>query len=264
MAMEQKIEGLILDKLPWRERDILARLLLRNGRKVSIIFYGGQGGGSKKKTSLLEIGHLLKIELQHSKRLENDVYTAKEFSLEWAHNKIRLNHQAFYLLCFFLEIINKVSPVDNLQDQYRDFGDNFEDLFRVTSNALFYLEKSVQDNNFSSIQHSFLFLCKLLNGLGVFPQINTCHFCHASLAGTASLLSIAEGGFICQKCLQHPIPEEDQSLGKLMQQAIQIKYSEYLSLPPVPHYMVKMVMDYFIYQHHFEQKDFKTLPFIVG
>ena len=52
--MQTKIEGLILSKVPYDERHVIANLLLRSGRKVSVVFYGGRGGGKKQKSSILD------------------------------------------------------------------------------------------------------------------------------------------------------------------------------------------------------------------
>ncbi len=47
--MQKKIEGILIKKIPYKERDIIGTLLLRSGMQVSAIFYGGAGGGKNKK-----------------------------------------------------------------------------------------------------------------------------------------------------------------------------------------------------------------------
>ena len=98
--MQNKIEGLVLSKVPYDERHIIANLLLRSGRKVAVVFYGGRGGGKKQKSSIIELGFMLSVELAHAKT-NSDIYHAKEWNLVWNHDLIRLDHTAFYLMCFF-------------------------------------------------------------------------------------------------------------------------------------------------------------------
>ena len=48
--MQSKIEGIVTSKIPYDERHIIANVILRNGKKVSVVFYGGRGGGPKQKS----------------------------------------------------------------------------------------------------------------------------------------------------------------------------------------------------------------------
>ena len=117
--MLTKIEGLILSKTPYGDRHLICRLLLRNGRKISAIFYGGQGGGKNQKGSLIEAGYMLKLELKRgSGKSEESVYSVKEFSPIWQHKKIRENFNAYYLLCFFVEITEKISQREDLKADF--------------------------------------------------------------------------------------------------------------------------------------------------
>ena len=88
--MQTKIEGILIRKIPYQDRHIIGTLLLRSGRKVSVLFYGGQGGGKKLKSSTLELGHMLRVELGRSKST-SDLYRAKEWSPIWIHEKIANN-----------------------------------------------------------------------------------------------------------------------------------------------------------------------------
>ncbi len=76
--MNTKIEGILLSKLAHGERNLLVKLLLRSGKIISVMFYGGRGGGEKKKSSVLEIGTMLKVELARSKS-NSELYSAKEW-----------------------------------------------------------------------------------------------------------------------------------------------------------------------------------------
>jgi len=137
--MQTKIEGLVLSKIPYDDRHIIANILLRTGRKISVVFYGGRGGGTKQKSSVIELGFMLAVELRPSKT-HSDVYHAKEWNLIWHHDQIRLTHNAFYVMCFYLEIINRIAAIENLHDVHEE-NTEMVGLFATLSNALVVIEK---------------------------------------------------------------------------------------------------------------------------
>ena len=258
--MQTKIEGIIISKIPYDERHVIAHLLLRSGRKVSVVFYGGRGGGAKQKSSIIELGFMLAIELRVSKST-GDIYHAKEWNLIWHHDLIRLNHSAFYLLCFFLEVINRVSPNENLHEIHEE---NVEmvGLFSTLSNSLVHLEKCLKNNSFFTHSHSVIFLTKSLLHLGVFPERENCTLCGEELQTFNDMYLIPEeGGFACPPCMNQRKVYSVQSgreLWEILGHIAHTKYSElgainleYKSLP-------KMLFHYFCFQFHFEEKDFKT------
>ncbi len=262
--MQTKIEGIVLSKIPYDERHIVAHLMLRSGRKVSVIFYGGRGGGVKQKSSIIELGFMLAVELRASKS-GVDVYHAKEWNLIWHHDLIRLEHSAFYLLCFFLELSNRISPNENLHDVHEE-NTEMTGLFTSLSNALVHLEKSLQMKSFYTHTHSVIFLTKLLLHLGVFPEREHCTLCGEGLSGFNDMYLIAdEGGFACPPCMNQRSAYSVQSgreLWELVGHIAHTKYSdlgtiklEFKSLP-------RMLFHYFCFQFHFEEKDFKTASMV--
>lgn len=262
--MQTKIEGIVLSKIPYDERHIIAYLLLRSGRKISVVFYGGRGGGKKQKSSIIELGFMLSVELSVSKA-NTEVYHAKEWQLVWHHDLIRLNHTAFYLMCFFLEVINKISPSENLHDVHEE-NKEMVGLFTSLSNALVHLEKCLKDNAFYPHSHAVIFLTKALLHLGVFPEREHCTLCGEELSRFNDMYLIAEeGGFACPPCLNQRQAYSVQSgreLWELVGHIAHTKYSElgaikleYKSLP-------RMLFHYFCFQFHFEEKDFKTASMV--
>jgi len=177
--MLTKIEGIVLSKVPYDERHIIAHLLLRSGRKVSVVFYGGRGGGSKQKSSIIEFGFMLSVELTQTNK-NHDVYHAKEWTLIWHHDHIRNNHQAFYQMCFFLEVMNKISPTENLNDFHSD-NTEMVGLFTTLSNSLVLLEKSLLSKTFYIHSHSVIFFTKLFLNSGIYPEREHCTLCGADL-----------------------------------------------------------------------------------
>ncbi len=262
--MQTKIEGLVLSKVPYDERHVIAHLLLRSGRKISVVFYGGRGGGKKQKSSVIELGFMLSVELQQAKT-NTEIYHAKEWNLVWHHDKIRLHHNAFYLMCFFLEIITKIAPVENLHDVHHE-NTEMVGLFTSLSNALVHLERCLIQESFFSHSHAVIFLTKTLLHLGVFPEREHCTLCGEELAGFNDMFLIAEeGGFACPPCMNLRktfTVQSGRELWELVGHIAHTKYGElglikleYKSLP-------KMLFHYFCFQFHFEEKDFKTASMI--
>lgn len=262
--MQTKIEGLVISKVPYDERHVIANILLRNGKKVSVVFYGGRGGGKKQKSSVIELGFMLKIELAQAKT-NADIYHAKEWSLIWYHDLIRQNHKAFYLMCFFLEVISKISSNENLHDVHEEDQESIG-LFLTLSNALVYLENSLKENSLYTHAHIIIFLTKILLHLGVFPEREHCTLCGDELMGLNDMFLLPEeGGFACPPCMNQRKTfgvQSGRELWELVGHIVHSKYSalnglkvEYKSLP-------KMLFHYFCFQFHFEEKDFKTVSMV--
>jgi DNA repair protein RecO len=192
----EKIEGIVLKKVPFQERHLIISLLCRTGQKISLMIYGGQGGGKNKKGAQVEVGFLLSAQLSLNQTNGKSIYTVKESIVKWRHESIREKYQAFYLLCFFLETIEKMAPTEVAE------GQENESLFRLLSNSIFYLDASCKKNQLNCLNHLMVFLPKLLIELGVAPALETCMFCQAVLNGqNVGNLLAQEGGYVCQACL---------------------------------------------------------------
>ena len=152
------IEGIVLHKTLYKEKDLIAHLLLRSGDTLTVYFYGGKGGGKKLKGSIVEMGFMLGVYLQKATRkLESQIQVAKEYELKWHPKYIRENYQAFCLASFYLELIAKISSEAHIDDVH---SINNEGLFKVLSNALFYLDEAVGKKSFDLHQHLFIFFAK--------------------------------------------------------------------------------------------------------
>lgn len=223
--MQTKIEGIVLSKNLFKERNIVAHILLRNGEKCSVLFYGGAGGGAKKKSSLLEVGYLLKIELRPSHKYggENNLVIAKEWSLIWSADKIRYSYPSFLLSCFFLEICQKVSPeLSTFKDLRNDSSG--EGAFRVLSNALYCLNTDQDEKGKSDLDlHLALFLAKILAEMGLYPAYRECLFCASTffeagptsdrlVANAPGLLHLDKGGVSCALCAERGLGHVDSAV----------------------------------------------------
>jgi recombinational DNA repair protein (RecF pathway) len=258
--MLTKIEGIILSKVPYDERHVIANVMLRNGKKITVVFYGGRGGGKKQKSSILELGFMLSIELQTAKR-QTDVYHAKEWNLIWHYDLIRLNHQSFYQLCLFLEISNKISPQEDLHDLDLK-NQEMAGLFSTLSNALVLMEKSLEAKQFFPHSHSVIYFTKLFLHSGIYPERENCTICGEELIKFNDMFLLPdEGGFSCPVCMNERKRfgvQSGRELWELMGHIAHKKYSELYDLKLEFKSLPVMLFHYFCYQHHFEEKDFKS------
>lgn len=185
-----QVEGLLLAKMPYQDRHVLGRVLLRSGKKISIIFYGGQGASGD-----LELGYLLQMQLQRpGRRPEGEIWGCRQWQLGWYHRQLRQNYRSFALACFYLEVINYCAVTSNLLAE----DDRQVDLFKVASNAIYYLDCSGEINH---RWHQCVFLAKLLQAQGIFPQLDYCLLDESSLSSGFSgqqcrQLRIDQGGFV--------------------------------------------------------------------
>ncbi len=267
--MTQKIEGILIAKVPIRERDVVGKLLLRSGKRVSVLFYGGQGGGKKMKPSSLELGHMLQIELKTSPE-QQELYSAKEWTPLWTASSIRFNHQAFYFLCLMLEVAAKISLEDNLHDQHQQFDRESEGIFRVLSNAIFYLEDAAKNQHFKLGQHLPLFIGKNMLEQGIFPSLDDCISCGIPLGShVQSVLSPELGGFQCLSCfmlankVNANIPDEEHNaLYRFFEQVSQTRYADYQLMGELSTAQMLSIFKFFCYQFHWQLKDFLSYPFL--
>jgi len=272
MKMQTKIEGILLSKSPYRNRDLICRILLRSGKKVSVLFYGGKGGGRQQKTSILEFGYLIKIELRRNTRSHSELFVAQEWALTWKHKNIRRHYQAFYLLCSYIEMIDKISLGVDLYDENTETAkEDQEGLFRVLSNGLYYLEEAASNKQFYSKMHLFIFLAKLLAETGVSPQMMMCTFCETKLENHTSGLSFnfVHGGFICGQC-QSQAETSEYTDGSAIYRLLKISlgspfkdYKKIASLELKNSKPEKQLFHYFCYQFQLEAQKFKSLQLVL-
>ncbi len=265
--MQTKVEGLILSKTPYQERHSIARLLLRNGKRISVMFYGGQGGGAKKKGTTLEIGNMLRLEVSQGKRTDH-LYKAREWMALWYHKQIRYQHKAFYLMCFMVELIEKLSIDDDLHDANRlEIEEASSGLFSVLSNAIFSMDQRLEVDQFKMEGDLCFFLAKLLIEQGVFPQMHNCCLCsHQIQTERSSVLLPEKGGFACEQCMHGHDGHRDMDHFDLHQDLLKISQTKYIELK---NYQIKAVgverilVHYVLYQMHMRPSHFRSLSLLL-
>lgn len=264
------LEGILIHKTPFKERDIIGKLLLRSGKVVNLYFYGGRGGGKYSKGSILEIGYLIKVTLAPSrKKIETQLHTVKEYSLMWEAQQIRLNYQAFYLLSLYAEVIQKIAVDEDIENQSQ--FEEHEGIFKVFSNAVFCLDKSVINSDYNLYQQMFLFLSKLNYELGILPDYEKCLHCKIDLDKVPlARFEPHEGGFTCHDCLlsvdqfvsQDKVLFEElkssMNLRTSLTTSLQNKYTDYVKLGEITRGQCISLFNYFCYQFEMQPSHFKT------
>ena len=265
--MKLSIEGLLLSKVPQGDRHLIAQLLLRNGKRCSVIFYGGQGGGKKFKVSGLEYGHLIRAQVSSSKQVV-EVASCQEWSTTWEHEKIRHHHLAFHFMCFTLELIRYLAPEDQLGDEHRESDQTSAGLFRVLSNALFRLEQQLKSQQFHLASEWIIFLSKLLVEQGLFPDREYCVLSGEPLkVGQRLSLVASMGGFARLELLksseQSLMGESGSTLYPIL---AQIASGSYQTLPVYTESQsshARVLWDYFCFQTQIEPSKFKTVALLL-
>jgi recombinational DNA repair protein (RecF pathway) len=218
------IEGLVIQTIPQKERDLIVKMLERKGSIRTFYAYGGQGGGREQKSRIYEHSHLLQVSLPpsgHGKVAREHLGVVKEKSLLWQPQHIRLDYQAWALSLLFAEVMAHIAP----QGEADLETPGHEVHFNVLSNALFYLDQAAAEKNVDPLLHLFNFLGKLLTHMGLYPQDQDCHFCQKLLGQDEfTNLIIEHGGFSCGEC--QPL-EEAKALRFYLKKSQVTKTSEW-------------------------------------
>lgn len=263
------IEGIIISKTPYKERDLICNLLLRSGKKVSVYFYGGRGGGKKNKGSILEVGFMLKILLnERRKKIESNIKIAKEHKLLWDCDNIRTDFKAFYLACFFMEYIAKIAIADELEEVS---DSEHEGLFNVLSNGLFFLDQAVGNKSLDLNSHLFIFLTKLAAHLGIGQDVEHCIFCEKNFVDQeVCLFNHQDGGFSCLDCSSKRdeylsdnklLREEylsSQELRISLKKVYQLPYKSYGELSGITQGLASAEFNFINYQFGFTKDQIKS------
>lgn len=254
-------EGVVIGKTPYKERDLIVKILLRSGFLASFYVYGGQGGGKHHKPNFFEFGCMMRVTIkdQGMKGLEKtELMVAAEYERIWEPKNIRHDIKAFYLSCLYYEIILKF--VVSYHPEHGDLDEEHAGVFTVLSNALFYLDKSLGENKFSSHQHLHLFLVKLLYYLGIMPDMDYCVYCGEELITSPGVhFLITEGQFSCLGCVQ-----EKNDIGFLLRikKAYQTKYQEIHSIQDTNFIEAEKLLQFFCHHFHLKTVDLKSFQLI--
>jgi recombinational DNA repair protein (RecF pathway) len=263
------VEGILINKFPYKEKNYIGHLLLRNGMKTSVIFYGAQGGGKKHKSSILQLGYLFKVNLSLTKKGSFELLNSKEYQEKWFHKHISDDPKAFYLLCFYCEFIEKFAAVAHEAGDLEESFDLHQGVFRLLSNAIFNLEKVISEKRYHHELELFTFLTKALVEFGIFPRTEMCAISGEKIDGSMPIALKADAGAFA---LMSMMSMEDQRRAdprhglverKALLDISSHKYGEIQNFEGVDLECCRDILEYICYQQHIHLKDFKTLAMIL-
>jgi recombinational DNA repair protein (RecF pathway) len=227
------LEGVVMQVVPQKERDLIAKLLLRDGTAAGVYVYGGMGGGTQNKPRVFEPGNMMRVQIRPSRAgVGGDLAVAAENLLLWRSAQIRHDARAFALLCLYLEMSLKTAvthhPGGNATEHAGHFG--------VVSNALFHLDQALAEKSFAWSTHLTLFLTKFLHHLGILPDEASCVFCGEALGEDPSTPLVADqGGFACAACAAAAsLPASLRPVRPFLAQAVRTRFQDWRAMPEVP------------------------------
>jgi len=250
-------EGIVIHRIPYKERDLIVKLLMRNGLVGSFYIYGGQGGGKSQKPSLFELGSMMRIMIKEQKtRIEmSELMISAEHQRLWGPHSIRYDIKAFYLLCFYFELIQRFAityhhGTSDINNQDHD------GIFSVVSNAIYYLEDSLARNQFVAHQHLTLFMVKLLFHLGIMPDTDFCSYCQIGLLEHESVVFLsANGQFACQHCFSG---ENEKGFLLRIKMGYQTRFQDYFNFLGTNFQECDKLLQYFCHQYHLRPVELKS------
>jgi recombinational DNA repair protein (RecF pathway) len=256
-------EGIVIHKVPYKERDLIVKLILRSGALGSFYIYGGQGGGKHHKPTIFELGSMVRITIreQNKSKLEGlELMVASETQRLWEPDQLRHNIQAFYLVCLYFEVLQKFAV--NFQLGFSDQNQSeHEGLFSVMSNALFYLNESLKSGNFQASQQLMFFMTKLLFHMGIMPETDLCSYCGNSLMDSKIVSFLpSDGHFACGNCVN---AENDLGFLFRLKKGYQTKYQNYAELTGSNFQEADKLIQYFCHHFHLRAIELKSYDLLM-
>ncbi len=254
------LEGILLTKTPFKDKNLIGHVLLRNGFKVSVLFYGGLGGGKKHKGSILQLGYLLSFHFSGSRTENFEMLNSSEYKEKWYHDSISNNPKGFYLLCFYNEFLDKFSPLAHSKFDLEEDESSHVGLFRLLSNAIFRLDKVTKTKRYDHYTELGIFLSKALVELGIFPDTGYCVVSGTKIGEDKKVfLSADKGGFAFAEFAE--AEELRKSAASFLNQKIkEVSESKYLDITELIFTATDCsdLFNFICYQQHVRQTDFKT------
>jgi recombinational DNA repair protein (RecF pathway) len=188
---------------------------------------------------------------------------AKEWSLHWQHQNIRFKAKAFYYLCFYCEVIHKLSLEADL-DQLDEIVEP-DPLYRLLGQALKFLD--VDDN--LEIPHQLnYFLARTINYLGIKPDLSQCFDCQNLLDTSQTMFfSLANSSFYCESCSYTSSDLVELNVSReLFKYLVLISGSNYNKLPELykaQNRIAPIMFQYICSQFQMSQNEFLTSSFVI-
>ena len=276
----KKVKALIIHKVRSGESNLVLELLLQTGELIPAYVYGG-ASSRKGKTGRFELGHCIHVELkQNSKGNSSGLKQVINSEVVWYHRQIRHSYKGLCLMSFFLDIIRKMPHAGDDEFKHIDVGANYQikqtdtSAFRLLSNALFYLDDSLTNNQFKIGQHLAIFLLKLLGETGIYPILENCVYCNAFLEQNdlfcfSYKLIPEKAGFICHECNEerktNEVTHSQESIKPFIYTVHLLRnlaYADYLKVPIPMMKDVDLLFYYYCYHYQISRKKFPSYQFL--
>ena len=254
------LEGILVHKQAYKERDVIASFLLRSGEIISGYMYGGQGGGKSVKSDILQLGYALRFkahDFKNQSQTESRTYKLSEWSIIWQHEKIRNGYQAFIAMTYFCELHKKLAPPVHNLSEIGQAGDPKH--FSCLSNSIYAIDQA--PDLLSNIIR--LMLRRLIYSMGILPDAAHCCFCGIDLSQTKSFLFYEEGQASCPNCLadagNHPGAWIDKGFYQSFENTLKMKFMDALRSNSVQA-TDELILEKYLWQHfHIKKEHFKSL-----
>jgi recombinational DNA repair protein (RecF pathway) len=251
-------EGIVINRVPYKERDLIVKLLLRQGLIGSFYVYGGQGGGKFHKPTIFELGSMIRILTKDQKKNlseSSELMISAEHQRVWEPQSVRHDIRAYYLICLYFELVQKFSLPFHPWTSGTE-NQEHEGVFAVLSNALFYLEDALKKGLFRPEQQLSLFLIKLLYHLGIMPDTDHCSYCQKELLELHSVIFLpSQGQFACYECASG---ENEKGFLMRMKLGFQTRYQDYTNYIGASFNECDKLLLYFCHQYQLRPMELKT------
>lgn len=217
---------------------------------------------------MLEIGYMVGAVMESRKTgRQRQLQVVKEFSLIWQHQRIRENFKAFYFLSFICEMSQKTAPEKNFEDDFSSEVEEGDGLFSAASNALYHMERSLEQKRFELFDHLFFFLSKISLHLGVALDLSRCQHCFCELENLAQLyFRPEEGGFSCTNCCDINSLHEARSsmtLRNLTKRVYESPYRNWDSVKGVEKGSCEAIFRFLCYQFQWRPEQFISFQLLL-
>ncbi len=259
-------DGLVLKVYPFKDKDLVVSVLLRNGKKRSLFLRGAK---NNQKAFRDPIDHAHLFTFCYSPRrstLANRLISSSEWNCQWAPSSIRHNVDAYYLTCLFIDCIDRAAMEHDDSEEGNSLQSTVGDFFRLLSNALFFLNQAAAQKQVVPQTHFLLFFVKFLQYLGLFPQIQHCLSCQKHLPSHIQsqqtvFFHLEKGGFTCQQCEgKDDYIQDELDLWSLFLLVGQSKYSDYEQIPYFSPSLLALLTRYFFYHSSITLPILEKLP----
>jgi len=172
--MNDKVVGIVLNQVDYRENDIIIKVLTQEMGIVSFVVRGAKKAKSKNNSGCLQFSK--------SEFLFNYVESKSMFNLKTAtliKSYLKDDLINISLQSIFTEIIDKSYDLDNYKDYYE------------------LLDFTLEHLNENKYLISSLYIANILYLQGINPFVDGCTNCGNTCVVN---LSFSMGGFLCEKC----------------------------------------------------------------